>query len=297
LRNQQALNATTTTVQGLIARYLEWVSKHRAEATYYSAQFYLKSFASKLSARLRIEDVKPEHVNDWIEQATTWSSTSKHDAITHVQRVFSWAMHERILDFHPLHRIEAKPPRRRREIYYTPKQWDAVLANIHDQNFRDLVTFSAETGCRPFEARIIEARHCQLEHGLIVFQTSESKGEKSRRTIILTDLALEICRRLCNKHASEPIFRNTRNRPWTKDSVVCRFQRLSQKLGIPNLCAYGIRHTYATDALLRGIDSVVVAELMGHKDASQVARTYQHVAKNLDFLKKAAHRARDRDAS
>ena len=63
LRNQQALNAATTTVKGLIARYLEWCSKHRAEATYYGSQFYLKSFAATISDRLRIEEVKPEHIN------------------------------------------------------------------------------------------------------------------------------------------------------------------------------------------------------------------------------------------
>ena len=298
LRSRQSLNAATTTVKGLIAKYLEWCSKHRAKATYYGSQFYLKSFAATISDRLKVEEVKPEHVNSWIEAAATWSSTSRHDAITIVQRVFSWAMHERIIDFHPLHRIEAKPPRRRREIYYSAEQLSTVIANIKDQNFRDLVAFISETGCRPFEARIMEACHCQLSHGLVVFYTDESKGEKSRRTIVLNDEALEICKRLCKLHPKGVIFRNTRNRPWTKDAVNCRFQRLKRKLNMTDsLCAYGIRHTFATDALLNGVDSIVVAELMGHKDASQVARTYQHVAKNISFLKAAAKQAKTRDAS
>ena len=64
-----------------------------------------------------------------------------------------------------------------------------------------------------------------------------------------------------------------------------------------SLCAYGIRHTFATDALLNGLDSVVVAELMGHKDGSQVARTYQHVARNIAFLKAAAKQAKNPGAS
>ena len=297
LRSQQSLTAAIVTVEQLVAMYLEWCSKHRAQSTYERNRAYLKSFVTSIAGRLKIEDLKPHHVNTWIEAATTWGSTSKHDAVTTLQRVFSWAMHERIIDFHPIHRVEAKPQRKSREIYYTPEQWNRVLDQIRDQNFRDLVTFSIETGCRPIEARIVEASHCQLEHGLVILPSEDSKGEKYRRTIVLTDTATDICRRLCIAHSIGPIFRNTKNRPWTKDSVNCRFQRIKKKLNMKeSLCAYGIRHSFATDALLNGVDSVVVAELMGHRDASQVARTYQHVAKNVAFLRAAARQARRRDA-
>ena len=258
----------------------------------------LKSFATSISDRLKIDELKPEHVNGWIESADTWSSITKHDGITVLQRVFNWALGERIIERHPLPRLEAKPPRQRREVYYSPPQTEAIFAAVKDQNFRDLLSFTLEVGCRPFEVRIIEAHHCQLDHGLIVFRTQESRGKKSRRTIVLTKKALSICKRLCEQNPEGPIFRNIRGRPWTKDAVSCRFQRLKKKLGITgSFCPYGLRHTFATDALLNGVDSVIVAELMGHKDASQVARTYQHVAKNIEFLKSAAEQAKKRDVS
>jgi integrase len=298
VKNRQRLNEATLRVKELIALYLEWCLKHRAIKTYNLAQYFLSSFTATISDRLRIDELKPRHANEWLDAANTWNSTSKHDATTVLQRVFNWALEERVIDRHPFPKLASKPPRQRREVYYSPEQIDAIFAAVKDQNFRDLLTFTAETGCRPFEGRIIEAIHCQLEHSLIVFHTEESKGKKSRRTIVLTNKALEICKRLSDKHSTGPIFRNLRGNPWTKDAVNCRFYRLKQKLGFQgSLCLYGFRHTFATDALLNGVDSIVVGELMGHKDASQVARTYQHVAKNMAFLKSAAEQAKNRDAS
>ena len=50
--------------------------------------------------------------------------------------------------------------------------------------------------------------------------------------------------------------------------------------------AYDLRHGFANRLLVNGIDHVTVAALMGHADGTQVARTYQHVDKRQDYLKK-----------
>lgn len=55
---------------------------------------------------------------------------------------------------------------------------------------------------------------------------------------------------------------------------------------------YAIRHTWATNALQRGVDPLTVAILMGHSDASTLSKVYQHLSLNpqhmLDQAKKAA---------
>ena len=87
---------------------------------------------------------------------------------------------------------------------------------------------------------------------------------------------------------------NTNGNPWTKDSINCRFQRLSKKLG-KRLCAYAIRHSYATEGLKSGMDSLILAQLMGHADTTMLARTYSHLARNPDFLRKQAKRLREKE--
>ena len=45
-----------------------------------------------------------------------------------------------------------------------------------------------------------------------------------------------------------------------------------------------VRHSFATHALERGVDSVTVAVLMGHSDPSMLAKVYQHLTQNPTFL-------------
>ena len=59
----------------------------------------------------------------------------------------------------------------------------------------------------------------------------------------------------------------------------------------PRYSLYAIRHSWATHALEAGMDSVTVAVLMGHTDASMLARVYQHLAHNPKFLLEQAQRA------
>ena len=72
----------------------------------------------------------------------------------------------------------------------------------------------------------------------------------------------------------------------------CRFRRIGKKIGMTGLCAYGIRHSFATEGLMNGVDSVSLSMLMGHSDVSMIARTYQHLSRNPEFLRTQALKAK-----
>jgi integrase len=54
---------------------------------------------------------------------------------------------------------------------------------------------------------------------------------------------------------------------------------------------YALRHSWATNALERGVDALTVAVLMGHSDPSTLARVYQHLSHNPKHLLEQARRA------
>lgn len=60
----------------------------------------------------------------------------------------------------------------------------------------------------------------------------------------------------------------------------------------PRFSLYALRHSWATNALQRGIDPLTVAILMGHEDPSMLSKVYQHLSLNpvhmLDQAKRAA---------
>jgi|LSQX01.3.fsa_nt_gb integrase len=59
----------------------------------------------------------------------------------------------------------------------------------------------------------------------------------------------------------------------------------------PRYSLYALRHSWATNALQKGIDSLTVAILMGHEDPSTLAKVYQHLSLNPRHLLEQARRA------
>jgi integrase len=59
----------------------------------------------------------------------------------------------------------------------------------------------------------------------------------------------------------------------------------------PRYSLYALRHSWATNALKNGVDALTVAILMGHRDPSTLARTYQHLSHNPEHLLAEARRA------
>ena len=80
----------------------------------------------------------------------------------------------RCLSASPIPKVK-NPRRHRREVHYTTEQFDEIIAASKGP-LVDLLKFLwRRTGCRPKEARTIEARHVQED--LILFPADESKGE------------------------------------------------------------------------------------------------------------------------
>ena len=295
MASRRALASVVLTAADFFEAYLEWVQENRAPATYDHARHYLTSFCTSIGKRKQLRHLTADNVLDWLSAHSNWSSTTQSDALSHLNRAFHWGIRKRLLRTSPVAELEIKPRRQRREVVYSPEQWDRVLAHVEDECFRDILTFLWETGCRPIEARRLEARHIDLTNDLAVLQPSETKT-KQVRVIFLTDAAKAICQRLCERTPIGPIFRNSRGNPWTKDAIKCRFSRIKESAGLPGLCAYGIRHSFATEGLKNGVDSVALAVIMGHADVSMIARTYQHLAKDVRYLKEQAKKARTASA-
>ncbi|KAA5540096.1 site-specific integrase [Roseiconus nitratireducens] len=280
-RNQVA--AAVTTVYELSQCYLSWVEVHRKPGTYENHKRYLESFINAVGRTVKVSRLKRRHVTDWSEKYA--ATTTQNDAISIVNRMFNWAIEKEYFDYNPIANIK-KPRRRRREIVYTPGQWQEIRKHATGP-LVPLLDFLWLTGCRPLEARALERRH--VHDHLIIFPPDESKGETDSRVIFITDTVRRILLPLLENGKSGPLFRNSKGRPWTKDAIKCRLNRISQKVGF-RVIAYGARHSYATNALIRSVDAVSLSHLMGHRDTRMI-NNYAHLAQNVEFLRKQANRA------
>ena len=251
-------------------------------------RFYAKPLEAWLKTLLisKVCDLRPYHVTEWVNGK---APTYRHNLTRAIKACFKWAVEERYIDNSPLANMKVPAGKSRgEEAYLLPEQWTKLL-NRATGEFRDLVLVMYETGCRPQEARRVEARHFDRESRCWRFNAEESKGDIPR-TVHLSDAAFEICRRLTLKRPAGALFRNDRGWPWSAKRLDDRFARLSKKLGF-KATPYSTRHSFISEALVRGVPIATLAVLVGHCDTKMISRVYGHLEKRTDHLQAELKRA------
>jgi integrase len=276
-------------VPAVIDLFLDWCEKNRARRTYEWYQARCKAFVDTIPPTLRVSELRPYHLQTWIDAHPEWAPGNKRNACRAIQRAMNWAEKQGYIDRSPVAHFE-KPPQGRREQVVIQREFEAILAETRDRAFRDLLITTWETGARPQETLRVEARHADIAHARRVFPASETKTKRFPRVVYLSGESLEITSRLVATYPGGPLFRNTRGRPWTTDAVNCRFATLRRKLG-KRYCLYALRHSWATKAIQNGVEPITVAVLMGHADPSMLAKTYPHLSQDPAYLREALSRA------
>ena len=261
--------------------FLEWLKQNKAPATFRFYQRPLESFC-KTIGNLTIGKLKPHHVTQW---ATKGGPTYVNNRIRAVQRCCNWAVKQGYIDRSPLVGIE-KPSPVSRDEYLTPQQFATVLGKIEDEAFRDFLIVLWETGCRPQEARTVEAKHLQDRRWVFGRQ---QRGKLKGCIVHLNDEAHAICQRYAAINPRGPIFRSAKGAPWKKATLTRRLARID----VPFPCSpYLIRHGFATRLLKAGVDPLTVSKLMNHKDTRMLERVYQHVDTDGDHLRAGLDKAK-----
>lgn len=301
----------------LLRRFLEWTKKNKEGSTHTFYKRHVLSFAADVGDSLTVQKLKPFHVTKWMDECYPKKKDGKgagdnyrRSAIRSIQRAFNWAKEEGYIEANVLAGYK-KPAYTPRDAILTQEQWDQLATALENRKgsgpaFLDFITLMRQTGCRPQEARRAEARHFDAKNRCLVFERKESKGHGGsttveRRVVPLSDTAFALCQRLALKNPTGPLLRNSHGTAWKSYAIKEWFKRIDgtgkkegsrSKQRIPfRTSAYVIRHTWATEALERGVDAVTVATIMGHKDVTMLMKVYQHLKKKQEFLRDSLHKA------
>jgi integrase len=298
-----APKAEEPTVQKIVGIFLDYQKAHGSERTYRWYRQFLKSFCKHEGiGRLRVFALKKHMVQHWIDTNKTkapdpkkrikpWNENTAHNAARAVVACFNYAVEWEHLEKSPIPKLKKAKATPREDCELSPEEWKRLIQGIKDPSFKDAVLFMRLTGARPMECRNAEKRHFDPTIPAIVFPKAEAKGKKRERVIHLSGEALLIVQKLILRHPEGKLFRSGLGTPWLKDSLNRRFARLRKKLKIPHLIPYSLRHTYATDCVIKGIDSIVLAKLMGHTSTRMLEQVYAKHERRKDFMAQAAAKA------
>lgn len=246
---------------------------------------YLDPFKQRF-LNTSVDDLTADTVRDWVNGR--WKSqASRRAALRAIKAAFRRAVRDGRLTHSVLANIQL-PGEVSREKFATKDEYEAVLAELKDERFADLIRFVWLTGARPQEAVLIDASHVDLKAGRIVLPKNLAKGKKRPRVIYLSDEARKVVKR--NLSVGR-LFKTLRGQPFHKDIIRQRFRTLEKKLGT-RYCLYHFRHGFAHRSLAAKNDALTVATLMGHSSPQTLARVYAHLNQAEDHLREALKRTK-----
>jgi integrase len=143
------------------------------------------------------------------------------------------------------------------------------LVNACGPSVRPVVVTALNTGMRRGE--ILELRWENVDFERRFIRVERSKNNRSRKVPMNSTLASEIDR-LRGKGCP---FVFTQRAGERLKSIASAFATACRRAGIGHVRFHDLRHTFATNLVMNGIDLVTVKEILGHSDISMTVR-YSH---------------------
>jgi integrase len=151
------------------------------------------------------------------------------------------------------------------------------LINACDAVFRPLVRAALETGARYGELTRLEVQDFNADAGTVAIR--KSKTSKARH-VQLTDQGAAFFRQHCaGRSGSELMFVHKNGKGWKASEQDRPIDLANEAARLkPPITFHGLRHTWASLAVMNGVPLMIVAKNLGHADTGMVEKHYGHMA-------------------
>ncbi|BFI74055.1 site-specific tyrosine recombinase/integron integrase [Sulfurisphaera ohwakuensis] len=232
-----------------ISDFLSYIRKDPRTVTAYDLNNWIRNILSR--------ETKSKNENE-IEKRRKKSVTARHYIIA-VLRFLKWLG------------VDVKPtiPRiRRKEIRaLSEEEIVKIKENVKKLKDRLLIQLLLDTGLRSKELLSIKKSDINIERRYIIVRNTKN-GEE--RIVFFTEETAKLLKSYLRNIEDNGILFNM-----TYHALYRKLKRLGKKLGI-DLRPHILRHTFATQAIRKGMPLPVVQKLLGHKDI-RTTQIYTHL--------------------
>lgn len=224
-------------------------------------------------------------------EVQTWAADQPRDNLFTARTMFQWALSMDLISDDPTRGVVARRAQRKHKPHVLSQAEVAALAETSFDCWDDpeaevlaaFIRFAAASGMRPGEIAALRWSGIDYAVSEITVSASISEGgEKSpkngeERTIVLTPEARAALATLPSATPQDRIFELPDGQLLVKATLHRYWDRVRIAAGLPGYRLYDLRHTCATNLLMAGLPSYVVAAQLGHKDGGRlVESTYGH---------------------
>lgn len=253
----------------------------------------------------QLKSIKPSEIKKVIaDRAKQVSGKTINNNVIPLRGIFEMALDDELIDRSPLERIKSQKHQKREPDPFDREETERILTYMHeryDEQVCNWYEFAFGTGMRPSEQIVVQWRDVDWKRQSIRVERARVRAvEKSTKTrtvrdVDLTPRMMAVLRRQ-KAHSfmrglDSPIFINpVTNTPWpdVQDQRKLYFHPALRALGIRSRDAYQTRHTYATTALMGGVNPAYIARQLGHKSAAMLFRHYSKWIDHADYGREAA---------
>lgn len=307
--------AAPETLDGIVEAYLEDLKlARRPEGTVKAYRCWYGHMSPRCGSKPAVS-VKPvefaRHLYDCVEgighdgePCQPISARTANYLRAVLSAAYRWAMENDLLATNPIERVkklEEDPPKTPRALdedelaalepwlYGKPASWD-------DRCAREASRLALATGMRVGEICALRPIDIDRHMGRINVSSSVTehgglhiKGTKGRRARSVS-VAADVLADLLDLQVASHSFPNHVNTVFCSESGALRrpstisaaFRAACRDLGIGDIRFHALRHTHVTMLLETGADPKLVAERVGHADATLTLNTYAHVMPGRD---------------
>ena len=151
------------------------------------------------------------------------------------------------------------------------------LINAADPEFRLLLRAALETGARYGELTRLQMHDFNGDAGTLAVW--KSKSGKSRHVVLTSDGIAFFRQITAGRSGNALMFTHKDGSAWGKAHQDRPMRAACQRAAIkPVIGFHGLRHSWASHAVMNGVPIMVVARNLGHADTRMVERHYGHLA-------------------
>ena len=261
------------------AEYVESRRQDLAASSLATDASVLRAFGRSLPVAALVSHVRREHVDRYL--AGVENPDTRNSYRERLRGFFRWAAERGLRRGDDVVPPKGKGRRERREKlprFFSEAQLGTLLDHLDSDTLpassamRDVVVFAVGTGLRRGEICALRWDAVSLDDRVVRVSHTEDASPKSgrERAVPLVGDALGVVQRRAAGRGADPspfVFPGARGAKLNGQYLGGRFFEYRERAGLrKGLTFHGLRHTFGSYAVMRGMDVYRLKEIMGHAD-------------------------------
>jgi len=252
--------------------YLEWSKGTKKPSTHKRETSFMRQLEKEFEERT-IQEITTWQIEKWkVKRKEELKPASVNRELGLLKNMFTKAVEWGKLNENPSRRAKRLKGEVKRVRFLMSDEIQTLLSNCPD-HLKPIVTVALHTGMRKGELLGLKWDQVNFEQGIVTL--TETKNNE-RRDIPMDETVRNLLKGLGTENNIPYVF--------LRDGQPLKFVDESFRTAVANseiedFHFHDLRHTFASNLVMAGVDIMTVKELMGHKDLTMTLR-YSHLAPN-----------------